>query len=250
MGGLSDVVDSASRDYASSMTTSPVRFAAIAGLATWVMLGGADSRETAQRPRDPWVFRCVLDQHPRMVVINPTSDLWLAFDATNCSLAKVWKGDVKFDGAVYTTVHGPQPTSRGAELVDAAPGERAWKLLKGDTTIPSEVVWRGYAFEDGEVWLKMTINGDDGSAVEVQLSPEFDGDSSLLLHCRMSGDVAGRTVLLAAVSSGDPPSASTAGEINSDLDSPKSPSQLIDGLTYVALHDGRGVRIPLHEVKH
>jgi hypothetical protein len=48
------------------------------------------------RPRDPWVFRCVLDRKPRMVTLALAEDLWVAYDATNCGLARAWKGGVKF----------------------------------------------------------------------------------------------------------------------------------------------------------
>ena len=83
-------------------------------LSATLLLGG---QESIQRPRDIWVFRSVLDKRARMVTMALSDDLWVAYDATNCGLYKAWKGGVKFDGAVYTTSHGPQPTSEGAAYV-------------------------------------------------------------------------------------------------------------------------------------
>ena len=67
------------------------------------------------RPQDPWVFRSVLDSIPRIATVGLHDDMWVAYNTANCSVYKAWKGSVNFDGAVYTTVHGPQPSS-----IDAA----------------------------------------------------------------------------------------------------------------------------------
>jgi hypothetical protein len=138
--------------------------------------------EPPVRPRDPWVFRCVLDQRARMVVINPRDDLWLAYDATTCSLHKVWKGDVKFDGAVYTTVHGPQPTSRGSSLLPTAPPEKSWRVEKNGAPVAFKAEWKGYAFEQDRVWLKATLKCEDGAVIEVSESPEFVVGTEGALH--------------------------------------------------------------------
>jgi hypothetical protein len=108
-----------------------------------------------ERPRDPWVFRCVLDKNPRMVVIALHDDLYAAYDASTCSLYKVWRGGVKFDGAVYTTVHGPQPTSEGSVLFEAT-SSSSWQSvskLNGERQ-PMQLPWRGYRLVDDRVWLQ------------------------------------------------------------------------------------------------
>ncbi|MFT5167349.1 MAG: cytochrome c, partial [Saprospiraceae bacterium] len=68
---------------------------------------------TVQRPSNPWVFRSVLDIKPRMVTFALHDNLWAAYSTQTGALYKAWKGYVEFDGAVYTTAHGPQPTSVG-----------------------------------------------------------------------------------------------------------------------------------------
>ena len=67
----------------------------------------------ADRPHDPWVFRSVMDEQARMITVALHDNMWASYSAETGALYKVWKGAVNFDGAVYTTVHGPQPSSLG-----------------------------------------------------------------------------------------------------------------------------------------
>ncbi|HMQ01322.1 MAG TPA: cytochrome C, partial [Cyclobacteriaceae bacterium] len=82
-----------------------------------------------KRPRDPWVFRSVLDGQPRMVTVALHDDLYLAFDARHAGLYKAWKGGVILDGAVYTTKHGPQPTTKGYAYYENVMSKPEWQLL-------------------------------------------------------------------------------------------------------------------------
>lgn len=126
----------------------------------------------AQRPRDPWVFRCVLDQRPRVVVIALKDDIWAAYDSTTCSLYKVWRGDVKFDGAVYTTVHGPQPTSEGQDVI-LAPADPPWTLMQpGKGKSNPAPRWLGYRFLGGQVHMRYRVE-IDGMAVVIVETPEI-----------------------------------------------------------------------------
>jgi len=108
------------------------------------------------RPRDPWVLRCVLDGHPRMLVIALSDDLWLAYDTTTCTLAKAWHGDVNFDGPVYTTVHGPQPTTRGEDLHDPLSGS-TWEFGPISAT---RTTFRGYSLHEGHVTFTWDLVDD------------------------------------------------------------------------------------------
>lgn len=129
------------------------------------------SPDAASRGHDPWVFRCALDRQPRMVVIALAPGWWMAFDAQQCRVHKVWRGDVEFTGTVYDTKHGPQPRAVGDPLVStAAP------MLAGS---PAAARWRGYRFAGGEVVLRFDV-GD--AAVELtpvlRLPPAGDGPSA------------------------------------------------------------------------
>jgi hypothetical protein len=137
-------------------------------------LAGAAPQKTAgpARPRDPWVFRSVLDGRARRVTIALSDDMWLAYDATNCGLYKAWKGGVNFDGPVFTTVHGPQPTSRGRSYTEGFDGD-VWAANVAGTDVPVKAVWRGYRFNGDHVGLEYEIVLPDGRKVAVQESPEF-----------------------------------------------------------------------------
>ncbi|MBA3725297.1 MAG: DUF1080 domain-containing protein [Armatimonadetes bacterium] len=99
------------------------------------------------RPRDIWAFRSVLDGRARILTIALHKDLWVAYDATNCGLYRAWTGGVKFDGAVYTTVHGPQPTSMGTVHLPGIVDEQVW------TAGGAKPEFKGYRI-DGE---KLTL---------------------------------------------------------------------------------------------
>lgn len=125
-----------------------------------------------QRARDPWVFRSVLDQRPRMVTFALTHEMWAAYDATTCTLYKAWKGGVHFDGAVYTTVHGPQPTSEGSAYTQGVEGA-AWEVFVNDKLVESKPRWKGYVFHDGRCTMNYEFALPDGRVIGLLETPEF-----------------------------------------------------------------------------
>ena len=72
---------------------------------------GKNETSKYDRPLDNWVFRSVMDSIPRIVTTALHDDLWLSYSAEDGTVYKAWDGTVNFDGAVFTTAHGPQPTS-------------------------------------------------------------------------------------------------------------------------------------------
>jgi hypothetical protein len=131
------------------------------------------------RPRDPWVFRSVLDEQARMVTIALSDRLWIAYDAQTCSLHKGWDGGVKFTGGVYDARHGPQPQSQGA--VYFATDGAAWMVETDGRLQPVTSRYRGYQLRDDGVVLRYTIDvaGAPG-AVEVEERPEVDASGQAL----------------------------------------------------------------------
>lgn len=124
------------------------------------------------RPRDPFVFRCVLDKRARMITAALDADMWVAWDATNCGLYKAWKGGVNFDGPVYTTVHGPQPTSRGDEYT-SGPDSTVWTVTEHGKPIEARVTYGGYTLQAGRVALEWRLALGKDREIVVTERPEF-----------------------------------------------------------------------------
>lgn len=136
-------------------------------------LFGCESRKEIKRPRDPWVFRSVLDKQPRMITATLADDMYVAYDARYCGLYKAWKGEVILDGPVYTTKHGPQPTSEGYAYFEQSLTEPAWRFVKdGKETIPS-AQFKGHYFKDGQVTFRFTLIDSLGNRAEVEETPEY-----------------------------------------------------------------------------
>jgi len=151
---------------------------------------GASTKQSApERPRDPWVFRCVLDNRPRTVVLALNKDLYVAYDTTKCNLYKAWQGDVKFDGAVYTTVHGPQPTSRGTDFI-TEPTIEPWMLRQAGKPVAYPIPrWLGYRFIQGQVHLRYAfeVNGETVIVVEVPEARVMGNDIAFERTIRVHG---------------------------------------------------------------
>jgi len=123
-------------------------------------------------PPDARVIRCVLDGHCRALVVPLGDELWAAWDTSRGSLLRVWQGDVAWDGPVYTTVHGPQPTSRGVDLNDPLAGA-AWMATAHGQPQDVTVGFEGYdSPADGPVTLHWRLSLSNGERVHVSEVPE------------------------------------------------------------------------------
>ncbi|MFM7282183.1 MAG: hypothetical protein ACKO32_10430 [Planctomycetia bacterium] len=125
------------------------------------------------RGRDPWVFRCVLDKRPRMVVFALSEQgLWCAYDAQTMSFYKCWQGNVRLTGSVYDTSHGPQPTVQGTEYLRGF-DEDNWQVFVGGKGVAAEPRFGGYWIHDGRATLLYHLILPDGRNIQVRETPEF-----------------------------------------------------------------------------
>ncbi len=109
-----------------------------------------------KRPYQPWIVRSVLDGVPRMLTLALHEDLWVSYNTEHCSISKAWKGYVKFDGPVYTTVHGPQPESVGdAWFMDTI--SKPWQIYQGDSGLPTTASYAGHRIHHGHAELMYTL---------------------------------------------------------------------------------------------
>ncbi len=133
---------------------------------------GADYSDKYDRAQTPWVFRSVLDEQPRMITLALNDKLWAAYSTSDCSLYKVWKGYVNFDGAVYTNVHGPQPSTLGnAYFINQH--QNPWLVIQNSTTSPANVQYKGHRFHEGQAHLNYDILLADGKKIRVTETPEY-----------------------------------------------------------------------------
>jgi cytochrome c len=165
-------------------------------------IGCKKSADTAyQRPHDPWVFRSVLDSIPRMLTVALHDDLWAAYSAETGALYKTWKGGVNFDGAVYTTNHGPQPSTLGdAYFENQFP--QPWTVTRNGKAEQPAIQYRGHRFEDGQVTINYELKLQNGKTIKVQETPEYvtneSGQTGLERTFQLENVPNGATVTLQA----------------------------------------------------
>lgn len=125
----------------------------------------------------PRVFRSVLDGRARIVSAQIASELWIGFDAARGGIYKAWSGGVRFVGAVYTTVHGPQPLSKG-EAFTTGPTGSVWRLTTGGKTVEAEVRYLGYTTRPGELTFQYELRAAGLAApISVTERPRFVDDA-------------------------------------------------------------------------
>ena len=129
-----------------------------------------------KRPLDHWVFRSVLDWNPRMITLALTDDLWASYHAESGALYKAWKGSVYFDGAVYTTAHGPQPISIGNSYMENT-HKNPWFALAGKDTIQTKFEYKGHRFVNNKVQLMYQLVSEKWTT-PVDIFEEVDATKS------------------------------------------------------------------------
>lgn len=138
------------------------------------VMAGCESGNRVERPRDPWVFRSVLDDRPRMITVALHDNLYVSYDAQSCQLYKAWKGGVVFDGAVYTTHHGPQPSTKGYAYFTQSARSTFWYLVRDGKDFPAVPQFRGYSIKDNKVTFHFQLENEGGGEILVDESPEYD----------------------------------------------------------------------------
>jgi cytochrome c len=121
----------------------------------------------SDRPHDPWIFRSVLDLKPRIITLALDDNLWAAYSTEDCSLYQAWKGVVNFDGAVYTTAHGPQPLSVGEKyVVNNFPNP--WKLKAPDGSIVEPATqYKGHKVVNDQAVLMYELSHEDFGTINI-----------------------------------------------------------------------------------
>ena len=137
-----------------------------------------------ERPVDTWVFRSVMDLQPRMLTVALNKDLYTCYDLQSGNLYKVWKGGVNYEGAVYTTAHGVQPTSHGFAYLQDDSQKTQWRLKTGDGIEVPRINYVGYTMIGNQVGIDFELISAEGGSVTVREIPEYglDGNHSGLVR--------------------------------------------------------------------
>jgi cytochrome c len=147
----------------------------IAGLWIIFLLASCSQEKKIERPREVWAIRSVLDTKPRMLSIALNEELWVAYNTQTAGLYKAWTGGIKFDGPVYTSAHGPQPTSQGVTYFEEAISN-PWRILQGGLEITPKIIYKGHVIRDNKIALRYNLI-HEGRTISVEERPEFvDGD--------------------------------------------------------------------------
>ena len=168
-------------------------------VAVLAFIVACESKKENKRPRDPWVFRSVLDKQPRMITATLADEMFVAYDARYCGLYKAWKGEVILDGPVYTTKHGPQPTSEGYAYFEQRLRQPAWRfVIDGKELIPN-AQFKGHYFKNDQVTFRFSLSDTLGNRADIEETPEYvskSGNNGLHRKFVVKNASAGLTVSL------------------------------------------------------
>ncbi|EAR02678.1 PA14 domain-containing protein [Maribacter sp. HTCC2170] len=124
------------------------------------------------RPIENWVFRSVIDKQPRMLTVALHKDLYACYNLQSGNLYKIWKGGVNYDGAVYTTAHGIQPTSFGFPYMQDDSLETQWAIKSDKTLEIPKINYLGYTLIKGQVALDFELKSQAGKSIKIREIPE------------------------------------------------------------------------------
>ena len=146
-------------------------------IALVVMLGlwhcaSTTSTPSIDRPLSPWAFRSVLDQQPRMLTLALHDNLWAAYHTQTGALYKVWEGGVNLDGAVYTTAHGPQPSTLGDAYFENT-YKHPWLVSKNGQALETTIQYKGHQFDKGHVQIHYELILPDDAKIQISEQPEY-----------------------------------------------------------------------------
>ena len=132
----------------------------------------SDRRPPIERPRDDWVKRSVLDNHPRMLTLALHKDMYVAYHTESGLPYKIWKGGVHWDGASYNNIKTIQPESWGNTYWENDLDELAWKVKTKDSTHIVQPRFKGYLIKNQAITFNYEITWK-GQSIQVLEQPEY-----------------------------------------------------------------------------
>lgn len=121
----------------------------------------------------PSVKHSVLDQQTRMITLNFNDTEFAAYNKAQCSLVKLWKGGVHWDGANFNNIKTVQPESWGPAYVDNSLSSNPWKLISKCDTLNVSLQFRSYVFRNNKVVLEYELTTPDNTNIKIKETPEL-----------------------------------------------------------------------------
>ena len=161
----------------------------------------------AKRPRDPWVFRSVLDGRARMLTCAMSDKLYVSYDTQTASLYRAWSGGVNFSGGVYDARHGPQPTSVGPAYYRRDRHDPTWTISIDGKPCNAKPRYLGYRTGRDDVTIELALDTPGGRvSVDERPSYELDADKVTLVRTfEVGGLPAGAVITLDLAGEKDDP---------------------------------------------
>ena len=131
-----------------------------------------DPTPLPERPRDPWVFRSILDEQPRMVTLALSEAGYAAYDLENCALYKVWRGGIDLNGAAFNNVKTVQPISWGTSYWERDTTTTIWAVEAEGKIIDTQPTFKGYTIEQNSIQFSYELALDNENKILITESPE------------------------------------------------------------------------------
>lgn len=115
----------------------------------------------------PEVFRCVLDETSRALVISWGDSIFAAYNTQNGQLVKFWKGKINFRGEVYTSEKVVQPKSMGVYLLNNQPASHIFAFEDS----ANKYQFYSYQILENKVLIKHQLNKRTTVLETIDLQP-------------------------------------------------------------------------------
>ncbi|HEY0054699.1 MAG TPA: PA14 domain-containing protein [Pedobacter sp.] len=129
------------------------------------------TQQLVPRPMEAWVIRSVLDLQPRMLSAALNKNLWVAYNTANGAFYKAWKGNINLEGAVYTSAHGPQPTTTGITYLEE-PNTNPWAISENGVESIPLVTYKGHQVLNNQLILKYDLTHKE-KIIHISEKPEY-----------------------------------------------------------------------------
>ena len=112
-----------------------------------------------------------------MLTLALHPELFVAYDLEKSQLYKVWKGGVLLEGTVYTNKKNIQPTSWGLPYQQQESVLNNWQIRYEGQVLPdTRILFKGYAFENNQIWLSFQVVHSEIGTVSIKEKPEYVTD--------------------------------------------------------------------------